>query len=61
MTLFGAVLLRVVHAVLAKLIVPSGRIRANTLGDEEQIKIYYVRSSSAQSCSSSLIQAVCTL
>ena len=50
MTLFGAVLLRVVCAVFAKLFVPSERIRANTLGDVERIKIYYVRS-----CSGSLI------
>ena len=33
MTLFGAVLFRVVHAVFAKLFVPSERIRASTLGD----------------------------
>ena len=55
MTLFGAVLLRVVRAVLAKLFVPSERIRTSTLGDVERIKINYVRSCSAQSCSGSLI------
>ena len=55
MTLFGAVLSRVVRAVFAKLFVPSERIRASTLGDVERIKIYYVRSCSAQSCSGSLI------
>ena len=58
MTLFGAVLSRVVCAVFAKLFVPSGRIRASTLGDVEQIMIYYVQSCSAQSCSGSLIGAV---
>ena len=55
MTLFGAVLSRVVRTVFAKLFVPSERIRASTLGDVERIKIYYVRSCSAQSCSGSLI------
>ena len=55
MTLFGAVLFRVVRAVFAKLFVPSGRTRASILGDVERIKIYYVRSCSTQSCSDSLI------
>ena len=55
MTLIGAVLFRVVRAVFANLFVPSERIRASTLGDVEQIKIYYVRSCSAQSCSGNMI------
>ena len=55
MTLFRAVLLRVVRAAFAKLFVPSERIRASTLGDVERIKIYYVRSFSTQSCLGSLI------
>ena len=55
MTLFGAVLLRVVRAVLAKLFVPSEKIRASTLGDVEWINIYYVQNCSAQSCSGSLV------
>ena len=38
-TLFGAVLLRVVRAVFSKLFVPSERARASTLGDVERIKI----------------------
>ena len=38
-TLFGAVLFRVVCAVFFKLLIHFERIRANTLGDEEQIKI----------------------
>ena len=53
--LFGAVRLRVLRAVFSKLFVPSERARASTLGDVERIKIYSVRSCSAQSCSSSLI------
>ena len=58
MTLFRAVLLRVAVQYLSKLFVHSERARASTLGDVERIKIYYVRSCSAQSCSGSLIWAV---
>ena len=53
--LFGAVLLRAVRTVESKLFVPSKRARASTLGDEEQIKIYHVRSCSAHSCLGRLI------
>ena len=56
MTMFGAVLSRVVRAVSAKLFVPSGRIKASTLGDVERIKIYYVWSCSAQSSSAALYE-----
>ena len=52
-TLFGAVWLRVVCTVVSELFVPSEKARASTLGDEERIKIYYVQSCSAQSCSGS--------
>ena len=55
MTLFGAVLFRSVLTVFAKLFIHSERIRASTLGDVERIKIYHVRSCSAQICSGSLI------
>ena len=55
MTLFGAVLFRVVCSVFSKLFIPFERIRTSTLGDVERIKIHYVRSCLAQSCSSSLI------
>ena len=54
MMLFGAVLLRAVRTVKFTLFVPSERARASTLGDEEQIKIYYVQSCLAQSRSGSL-------
>ena len=47
MTLFGAVWLRAVRTVKSWLSVPSERIRASTLGEEERIKIYYVWSCSA--------------
>ena len=53
--LFGAVLLRVVCAVFSKLFIHFERTRTITLGDVERIKIYYVQSCSAQSCSGSLI------
>ena len=43
------------------LFMPSWRARAITQGGEEQIKIYYVRSCSTQSCSDSFIWAVHTL
>ena len=56
--LFGAVRLRAVRTVKIMLFVPSERARASTQGGEERIKIYYVRSCSAQSCSGSLIWAV---
>ena len=52
--LFEAVLLRAVRTVKFTLFVPSERARASTLGDEEQIKIYYVQSCLAQSRSGSL-------
>ena len=38
-TLFGAVLFRVICAVFFKLFIYFERIRANTLGDRERIKI----------------------
>ena len=47
MMLFGAVWLRAVRTVKSWLSVPSERIRASTLGEEERIKIYYVWSCSA--------------
>ena len=46
--LFESVLLRAVRTVKFTLFVPSKKARVSTLGEEEQIKIYYVRSCLAQ-------------